>query len=337
MSKCDLDIVLEKSTRQFAPGEVIRGHVRVTPQGDVECRALTLTWGWRTHGKGNRTEAPSPVVRQLFHGRWTAGHVQSYPFELVVPRGPATYHGHFLNVDHYIHAEADIPWSGDPTADVEILVPGPRDGDYDFGPGFEASHEPGARRFTVSTRSKPIAGMAGMLLAFAGFTIFFFTDAWLALLLLPAAALGIGYELFKRTLAERQLGTPTIQMQPNPARPGDTVTLSIVFQPQTSVSVKGGRVGLTGLEQVVSGSGTNRTTHSHTVHSSDRALGVGSRRVSAGHPIAIQETIEVPETAAPTFVADDNRLTWTVHVSVLVDGWPDWEKELPLAVRPRAD
>lgn len=217
----------------------------------------------------------------------------------------------------------------------EILIPGGGDDGYDFGPQHGSVAARAAAQIHMSSRSAPIAAVAGIVVAAVAFTLFFFTDKWLFLALLPIAALGIAYELLRRKIAERRLGEPLVKLQPNPARPGDIVSVQVMFEPLADVSLKGGRVGLTAMERVVSGSGTNRTTHTHQLHAVERDLALGARRVSAGHPVSFQETVTVPETAAPTFAADDNHLTWTIHLTMAIDGWPDWEKELPLAVRPR--
>src|SRR5689334_7308514 len=122
MSKCELIIQTEKDGPDCTPGEVIRGRVRATlGEHPVKCRALTLRHEWRTHGRGNQRSGTSASVT-LFEGDWAAGERQEYPFELKVPNGPATYHGHFLNVDHYLVAEADVPWSFDPKAELELLL-----------------------------------------------------------------------------------------------------------------------------------------------------------------------------------------------------------------------
>ena len=45
----------------------------------------------------------------------------------------------------------------------------------------------------------------------------------------------------------------------------------------------------------MSGSGTNRPTHTHELHSAEHQLALGARRVSAGHPVSLQETLTLPE------------------------------------------
>ena len=337
MSKCDLQIRLEKDDRIFRTGEIVRGHVRVTPHENVECRGLKLTAGWRTHGRGNSDSSPSPVVKQLFQGRWSAGLPQEYPFEFPAPAGPATYHGQLINVDHYIRAEADIPWAGDPTAEAEILIPAGDAAVYDFGPGRQMSAMSSPHAMATLQRQRPGQAVqaAVFVIGLAAMASFFFYGAWTLLGIVPLLAGVVLYATAKRKVAESRLGTPLVRLAPDPARAGEEITVSLSFEPRADVVLKGGRVALSAYERAVSGSGTNRTTHTHQLHASQHELPLTGRTVGAGHPIALQQKVALPSDAAPTFRAEDNDVSWAVLLHVEIEGWPDWETEIPLAVRPR--
>src|SRR5690554_6767376 len=121
MAKCAINIELESSSARYTPGQVIRGVVTVAVDSDVKCNGLSVDLVWRTHGRGNRcSQIATGLI--LFEGQWTAGQEISYPFELTLPNGPMSYHGHYLNVDWYVLARADIPWAIDPKAEQEILL-----------------------------------------------------------------------------------------------------------------------------------------------------------------------------------------------------------------------
>jgi hypothetical protein len=336
MSKCDLEVVLEKADRTFRAGERVRGRVRVTPHGDVECRGLKVTGGWRTHGRGNRDNAPSPFTQTFPVDRFRAGQPQEYPFEFPAPAGPASYHGHLVNVDHYVSAEIDVPWATDPRAEVEVLIPGGDAEPYDFGPKFTTQRRLNSPHAIVPAKKTGcLGGLIGLVIALAGLGVFFFHPVWTFAAAILAVVGIVAFATAKRRVAESRLGTPLVQVQPNPARAGEAVAVTVSFEPPVDVALAGGRIALTAFERAVSGSGTNRTTHTHQIHVWQKELSLGSRRVSARQPVVFQETIAVPADAAPTFMAEDNDVTWAIHVKIALEGWPDWEQEVPLAVRPR--
>lgn len=92
-------------------------------------------------------------------------------------------------------------------------------------------------------------------------------------------------------------------------------------------------VTLRGCEQVVSGSGTNRTTHHHEIHESKVTLTAG-RAARAGERVDIEARVPIPSDAPGTFMADDNALLWGVVVHISISGWPDWKREYAIVVEP---
>ena len=93
-------------------------------------------------------------------------------------------------------------------------------------------------------------------------------------------------------------------------------------------------VELLGREVVVSGSGTNRTTHRHEVHKEKIVLLWKSRRLRAGDTEEKEAEIHIPENAPFTFAAPDNALEWTVTLTVSIPKWPDWKQVYPIVVSP---
>lgn len=350
MSKCELSIQLDRADPTYRAGETVRGHVFVSTDEAVKCRSLTVTVQWRTHGRGNRC-CGTPISVSLFEGDWPAGHEESYAFELPAPTSPATYHGEVLNVDHYLTARADVPWSIDPKAEVELLVPAVDAPEYDFGSKYrppEAEIRSAATGSNIA--SVMLAGCFGlpgaaMVLGAMGLLARYFTvhgdtlfpGIFLFLFGGTFALVGFGtaFLLQKRRLAQRRLGAPLTQITPNPVRQGGRVSVQVLAEPPKALELEDGKIRLVGRESVVSGSGTNRTTHGHTVFEHEQVLPMAGRRIEAGETLSIQETLTVPTDAAPTFVGDDNELKWTISVRIGIKGWPDWEQEFPLTVRPR--
>jgi hypothetical protein len=351
MSKCDLSIRLEKTDATYAPGEAVRGTVWVTADQAMKCNALTVSLQWRTHGRGNRREGPA-VALTLFQGEWNAGDQQSYPFVLTAPAGPATYHGNVLNVDHYVTARADVPWSLDPKAEREILIPAVDTPAYDFGPAYQtpadAMRSDSQGSIVGSVLAAGCFGLPGLAIILGGVGFMFsavtkgdasqlFPGIFMLLFGLVFAAVGFGvaFMMYKRKLAQQRLGQPLTQVNPNPARPGERVTVQAIVEPRVALTMADGAIEFKGMETVVSGSGTNKTTHTHQVHAFKKVLSMAGRRVEPGETVTVQEVIAIPEDASPTFSAADNRLSWTASLRIGIDGWPDWEKDFPITVRPR--
>lgn len=336
MSRCDLSVRLEKDPPRFLPGETVRGKVEVAVNAPCTCNGLTLWFGWRTHGKGNRTEGMAEQST-LFRGEWMPGMDQGYPFEVRVPSGPATYHGRLLNVDWYLRARADIPWAIDPKAETDLLVEAGKGGEYDFGPRFQppeelyrqADRHLGCRLFIIS-----VVAAVG---AFVGLA-FGFDNAigiLVAGLFLVAGAAMILHTLW-RGIAERKLGVPQVRIGASVARAGEMVPVSVRIRPRAPVRLEGIAAELRGVEEVMSGSGTNRTTHRHVLRQSRETLDPGGRELVAGEEVVSGGVVEIPADAPPTFAAPDNSLQWTITLRIGIAGWPDWKRDYPLAVRPRS-
>jgi Arrestin (or S-antigen), C-terminal domain len=351
MSKCDLRIHLSKPDRTYAPGERIRGHVSVSADTAVRTKGLSVSLGWRTHGRGNKAEGPESKV-QLYSGEWAAGEQSSYAFELVAPSGPASYHGTIVNVDHYLTARADLPWALDPKAETEILLVPPRGcPDYDFGPAYQAP--------AVALRGESTSvwlgtllvggcfGLPGLAIMAAGVAM---GVSWLrgtsgsggaypALFLLPFGAVfavvgfGIAALLQKRNMARRKLGDPLVNVEPSLARPGDRVSVQVTVQPRASVQLNGATAVFKGVEQAVSGSGSNRTTHTHELLQREVPLGAPPQ-LESGQMASFRASLELPKDAPYSFAATSNYVKWTVEIKFGIDGWPDWEREFPISVRP---
>ena len=123
MASCDLSIELDRTRddHTYDVSETIRGVVRVRVDKDVNCSGLEVRTLWATHGRGN---VDSKVVdsKIVDAGQWSTGQTKEYPFELTVGGWPPTYHGHYLNVDHYVEARAKIPWGFDPKASLPFQM-----------------------------------------------------------------------------------------------------------------------------------------------------------------------------------------------------------------------
>ncbi len=121
MAKCDLLVELDEPNRVYRSGDKVEGTVKVTVDADVKCSGLVLSTGWKTHGRGNVTGDKFDEVT-VFSGDWVGGTKCEYRFSLTAGDWPQTYHGNFLSIDHYVEAQAKIPWAFDPKTATPFIV-----------------------------------------------------------------------------------------------------------------------------------------------------------------------------------------------------------------------
>lgn len=319
MSKCDLQIVFDRANRTFRPGEEVSGTVHVRVNRDVRCDGLVIEHFWQTHGSGNTATGPKQT-NVVFQGDWRAGEAFSYPFRFPVPDGPPTYHGHHLNVDHYIHARVDVPWAIDPRHKEEyLLLPGQRE----HGNLSPAHHRQHKNKQQILKLGLPV----GLAMILAGLLCFPF-----GLLLIPIALIVL-FASLRKSLAEKRIGKVELRWGSLCVAPGGQVHLGLSFTPRKSTTLHGITAKLAAVEQCVSGSGTNKTTHTHKVHEHTVTL-AGQGQLVAGEPIQLDTAVPIPQTNAFSFSASDNNLTWSVEVRIDVPIWPDWTQTRVLTLRP---
>lgn len=340
MSNCELAILLESENQTYRSGDVLRGTVEVRVDALCLCNKLTIALQWRTHGFGNRTEG-QPETQVLFTGEWTVGAQHLYAFEVRIPPGPATYHGKLLNVDWYVTARADIPWALDPKAEIEVLVVPVKTGDYSFGPEYrihpEEWHSRNWKRIPLGIIGCVLVaiGLLELTIAIPGMGDWITAseesgDMFGGLILF---LIGGGIFMAAR-LVEKRIGVSSVRIHPSVIRPGERTTVSVRLTPPAAASLTGISATLFGRERVTRGSGTNRTTHTHEIHTSPYVLIPGNRDIQPNEPVECQAELTLPPDSPPTFVAIDNKLEWRISVHIGISRWPDWKKDFPITVRP---
>ena len=286
MARCELGISFDRPDREYQAGERVTGSVTVRADADVKCRALTVVYNWRTHGKGNKDSGPERAVLRAEHVTLRAGATATYPFDLTAPRDPPTYRGHYLNIDHYLRARADIPWALDAKSTEEFIVL-PRAG----GPRGRARPKPFEENF---------------------------------------------WKWIRNVIAKNKLGAVSAQLGVSAAAPGQRVPVRIRFRPQQSeVQLNCITARLVGKERCVSGSGTNKTTHTHTLYEHTEIMAASSAPMG-GDAVVVDGALPVPDTAAYSFKSKSNAVIWTVSLRVDVAEWPDWVQSTTLEIRPHA-
>jgi hypothetical protein len=328
MAECEIEVRLDEPGATYRAGDAIRGRVRVQTTSGTECRALAVTFEWRTHGQGNPATGPR-LTRELFRGRWPGGTTNEYPFELTAPSGPATYHGTVLNVDHYVgvDADVDVPWALHPDFGMEVVIaPTPGTASYDHGPEHVSSAPPEISR--LPDGGPAFLVILGLMLGAMTFMMGYFCFGMYAL---GVGLLCIPY--FKKRATRRRFGEPRLSLSPDPARIGESVVVEVALAPTGDVTLTEGTLRLIGRERVRSRSGTDERIDRRDVHSAEHRWAI-ERTVRAGEAVTLRGTVPLPAYAGPTFAAVDNQLHWLVEVSIGVAGGADWKAEIPLTVRP---
>ncbi len=319
MSKCDLQIAFDRPNRSYRSGQELSGTVHVRVNRDVRCDGLLIEHFWQTHGRGNTATGPKQTS-VVFQGDWQAGQAFSYRFRFRTPDGPPTYHGHYLNVDHYVHARVDIPWAIDPKLKEEyLLLPSQRE----YGNLPRARDQQRKLKQQIVKLGLPV-GLAMIVLGLVFLPC--------GVVLIPLGCLVLFLAL-RKSLAEKRIGKVVLRWGSLRVAPGGSVLLGLSFTPRKSSTLNGITANLVATERCVSGSGTNKTTHTHKVHQRTVTL-AGQGQFTAGKPIQLDAVVPIPKTNAFSFSASDNELTWSLEVRIDIPMWPDWVDKRVLTVRP---
>ena len=318
----------------------------VSLDAPVRCRRLSATLNWRTHGKGNSDEGKGESIA-LFVGEWTPGE-HRYSFRFMAPSAPATYHGQLVNVDHYLGARADIPWAGDPKAEVDILIEGGDAADFTTGTAKAIAPADVQKAMKVvpniaigcgglaaliclvimgvalGASVRRGSGVMGILLDVLG--------TLPAPLFLVAGLFGVGWGVMRKMRAAR-LGEPEVRVEPLQPSVGGVVAVGIVIHPRSDVVLEDVSFDLVCTETATSGSGTNQTRHNYEVVREGQVLDGGGTTIPAGQPVHRKGRLVIPVGSPVSFASADNRIAWSVQARVRIKGWPPWSIDVPLTVK----
>ncbi len=311
MAACQLTIRLnDEETR--SGGAPISGVVSVRAEKKTHCKGLIVRTTWSTHGRGN-IDTGEVASQTVFEGEWQAGQEYTYPFTLATASWPPTYYGQYLNVGHYVMAQAKLSWAIDPKATVEYRVVA-QDAPDDLKPT------------TAAVSKKPGIIVAAILAIVAAI----FAFAFLPLVIILVVVLGpIGalFYFFKVILPKRITGPVVCELNAPKVRAGENVQARLEFTPARRSTINGIEWKIRCIEECSSGSGSNRKTHTHelfleTISSS------GSLELKPGEKQLFELQYPLPATAAPSLRFNDNQLKWTITARIDIPKWPDWTKTL---------
>ena len=150
-------------------------------------------------------------------------------------------------------------------------------------------------------------------------------------MLIPAAV--IAFMFFRMFLPSYLLGNPEALIQEDTMAAGDEVVGEFVTTTKKNVSINSITAVLTCMEKCVSGSGSNKTTHTHAVF--EKSLELQSKTVlKVGKEHRLPFVFRVPDDAPCSVKLYQNSLIWSVELRVDIPRWPDWVKSLNLFVGP---
>lgn len=363
MGRYDLRIVFDRPERTYVPGERITGRIEVTVHEDCECKGLWVYCEWKA-SSGGIGDAGNAGQQKLFAGTWRAGQHAAYPFEFVAPPGPLTYDGQMFAIRWSISASALVGLINPAVEERFRLVAGkpPEEAQLDQGRPAPQPYRQAAKveegssgrgLKAVLSVAALVVGVPALILGllevlpwFVPIRVPFPLPRITPLGAPPFAALvvgailtSLGWRGVKRSLrpavAEAKLGPLELELSSAVARPGDTITCTVLFQPRTNIDLAEAAAKLVATEHVVvRGQGDDPDRHDHQVVSESHATLSPARTLTPGENVLLQANLSLPTEAPYSFVGSYNKLLWTVHLELKLRGWPDWVSDLPFTVRP---
>jgi SpoOM protein len=320
-------------------GDRVKGVVTVEADAEVKVAEVQIRLVCRTHGKGNTWK--NVVEETKFElGVLEAGGPRTFRFDFLAVNGPASYEGHYLNIQWVVEAELDIAWKLNPKATAEFrLVPNL---ERPYSAGLLAGTE--AIERTEENKDKtPLwgfglggAAIAGCL-AFASWDFTHDPEIFnIALSLTIAAAIAFaGFGAARRAAVGAVLGDVRALLEPAVIPPGGKGTLHVHMDPRRALELNAVRAELKCVERVTHGSGSTESTHTWDVLTEQFKLS-GPVEGTPGRHLDFSVPIEIPASAPFSFEAPDNLIRWTLVTHVDIPRFPDWKREDDVFVLPAA-
>ncbi len=293
-----------------------------------------------------------------------AGEVRTYPFSFVADRQPLTYHGHYVNIDHYVRVEVDVPWAIDPKLEEDYVllagatpeeVTGKRDEIIDFqdetarqmGPVVKAIAFTLLGATLLVAVASPDAIVPQMILLFvsifwiqkkmalSAMVVGLITAGFLLLVLAfpPAFVLPIILFWIRKKMVSGRLGDVQLKTPHLVVGAGEDWPLELTFTPKKNFLVNGIEVKMSCCESATSGHGTNSTTRTHTVFEKVHVLELAGQ-LAANERFERRVALPFPETDAYSFNDSNNNITWTVEVRIDIPRFPDWKSKQTVQLLP---
>jgi hypothetical protein len=365
MSKYNLRIIFNNPDRLYRFTEEITGKVILDTQTDLTCKKMWINYGWRTHGRGNRDQGYQEKLTVLSEvSQFQSGHHREFPFAIMAPNGPMSYHGHILNVDWYIAAHVEIPFKRDIGVEQDfLLLPCESPEEICLGNTTLSKSELPIR--SLSTRRSPqhlinsqsatvtshgpkrnLFNIIGILLYVAGFLcylgfvltliVYLHNLQWYIFVLFTFIAVLIYYLGFPRLLKaiiKTKTDIKTIGVEPSVLYLGDQLNCYIEFQTKSSIFLNNIEAKLWADETAGSGGGTRTIIHTYRAY--ERSfIKKYSEKLVTGRSILFDCRLLIPLDAPVSFVSSNNSIKWFGCIKLKFKRWPAWEKTFPITVLP---
>lgn len=357
----EIELAFDRPDRRYRFGDEVTGKVILRNGSGETISKVWLTRHWRTHGKGNRDKG-GEETETLMEERSTlpAGEQREFAFHFRAPDGPASYHGHFLNVDWYLTARAKGGGPGSFKDEQDfLLLGGPPTGplvlgkkeialsDLPMRPADLDRDPHGLPRFSSPNPAKRRPWwMGGLgLLGYGLLCILFFAvPAWLGDrlgssflwpcgLVAAAVALSVLVSQLHRNAYRRKFELGEAWVSPSSLYPGGQVRCHVDFRSRREFHLRAVKATLSATERVTYTSGTTTVTEAHVLHEKIHVRPF-DEDVAPDRVIAFDCVLPIIPEAPASFSANSNDLVWAVTLKADLKGWPDWEKSFPITVLP---
>jgi hypothetical protein len=160
-------------------------------------------------------------------------------------------------------------------------------------------------------------------------------DWFLSLFLVPFLLIGLGLIFFtvRQLLITSGVGPTLVEISDHPLVPGGEY--EIMLSQSGRLSMNSLVVLLRCQEEATYQQGTNSRTETSTVYEQEVFRREGFE-IHQGIPFEAGATLTIPTSAMHSFKTARNAVVWKLVVRGDVAGWPDYERDFPLLVYPRA-
>jgi hypothetical protein len=140
--------------------------------------------------------------------------------------------------------------------------------------------------------------------------------------------------IVRNSIAQKKIGIPEIRIEPARAlTAGSALTARMTLTPTANIKLNKVTATLVGKEVCISGSGTNKTTHTHKFVEQPITLSdVIALHNGDATPLSAQ--FQLPDDAPMSFRGGSNQVVWTLDFHIDIPLWPDWNLESALFVLP---
>lgn len=324
MSKCDIRIQFHAEDRTVRGGSTVSGRVFITVNEDIRCKKIALTYFWKIHGRGNTHKSKNEPLILSEGTMLMSGEELEFPFEFRADCWPITQHGHYINVDHYVHVGVDVPWAFDPKQEEDFIVL----------PGVRPDNLPESRSelADLSKGAGQLSGVAKMLVFGILGVLAVMLSVFLVILLPLLVILALTFWFWKKAV-EGRVGDVELTVPHVILTPGEDWKVRLSFTPKKSFPINGISIRLKAVESATAGSGTNATTYTHTAFEETYEI-LPAGRLEAMQPIDEEIAITIPADAAYSLKQPSNQVLWDVVARIDIPRFPDWKKTTKLQLLP---